>query len=282
MKTVNFHGEVLPAVGMGTWHMGSTPSNFAHEKAVLQYGLKNGATVIDTAEMYGEGDAEILVGEAIQGFKREDIFIISKFYPSNASSARLQQALANSLQRLQTDYIDLYLLHWRTSEPYENIVADLERFKAQGKIRHWGVSNLDIADMQELVAVPQGTKVFANQNLYNLGNRGMEYDLIPWQEAHNIPLIAYAPIDQGDTRGKGLSKHPVVQVIAEAHKATTFQILLAWTLRNGQTLAIPQTSNIAHLQANIDAANIELSEVELAQLDAAFPAPTHKMPLAII
>lgn len=270
------------AVGMGTWHMGDDPAKEKAEIDALQAGIKAGAAVIDTAEMYGEGNAETLVGKAIQPFTRGDLYLISKVYPWNASSDELPKALDRSLARLGTDYLDLYLLHWRGDVPLAETVDALEAAKASGKIRAWGVSNFDVADMEELLRLENGDQCAANQVLYNLGARGIEYDLLPWQAEAEIPVIAYSPIAQGDRLGHHFKNDEVLKELAEAKGCTIFQLLLAWTLRQPHVLAIPQTSDSLHMLQNIEACKIVFSQSELAAIDARFPAPTKKQPLAMI
>lgn len=270
------------AVGMGTWHMGDDPAKEKAEIDALQAGIKAGAAVIDTAEMYGEGNAETLVGKAIQPFTRGDLYLISKVYPWNASADELPKALDRSLTRLGTDYLDLYLLHWRGDVPLAETVDALEAAKASGKIRAWGVSNFDVADMEELLRFENGDQCAANQVLYNLGARGIEYDLLPWQAEAEIPVIAYSPIAQGDRLGHHFKNDEVLKELAEAKGCTIFQLLLAWTLRQPHVLAIPQTSDSLHMLQNIEACKIVFSQSELAAIDARFPAPTKKQPLAMI
>lgn len=270
------------AVGMGTWHMGDDPAKEKAEIDALQAGIKAGAAVIDTAEMYGEGNAETLVGKAIQPFTRGDLYLISKVYPWNASADELPKALDRSLTRLGTDYLDLYLLHWRGDVPLAETVDALEAAKASGKIRAWGVSNFDVADMEELLRLENGDQCAANQVLYNLGARGIEYDLLPWQAEAEIPVIAYSPIAQGDRLGHHFKNDEVLKELAEAKDCTIFQLLLAWTLRQPHVLAIPQTSDSLHMLQNIEACKIVFSKSELAAIDARFPAPMKKQPLAMI
>lgn len=270
------------AVGMGTWHMGDDPAKEKAEIDALQAGIKAGAAVIDTAEMYGKGNAETLVGKAIQPFTRGDLYLISKVYPWNASADELPKALDRSLARLGTDYLDLYLLHWRGDVPLAETVDALEAAKASGKIRAWGVSNFDVADMEELLRLENGDQCAANQVLYNLGARGIEYDLLPWQAEAEIPVIAYSPIAQGDRLGHHFKNDEVLKELAEAKGCTIFQLLLAWTLRQPHVLAIPQTSDSLHMLQNIEACKIVFSQSELAAIDARFPAPTKKQPLAMI
>ncbi|AMV61017.1 Aldo/keto reductase family enzyme [Pediococcus damnosus] len=282
MKQLNFKGVNLPAIGIGTWHMGDNPQTYAQEKATILYGLNHGATVIDTAEMYGAGNAEKLVGDVLQEVDRQKVFLISKFYPQNATKEKMKQALSSSLKRLKTDYLDLYLLHWRGPVLLSETVAGLIELQKEGKIRHWGVSNFDTADLEGLYNLPQGDQVFANEDLYNLANRGIEYDLLPWQRDHQLPLIAYAPIDQGDSRGQELTQNAIIQQISHNHQVTAMQILLAWTIQAKDILAIPQTSNIDHMKQNIEAGSITLSAEEMKEIDLEFPAPVSKQSLRMI
>lgn len=282
MKELNFKGVSLPAIGIGTWHMGDQPQMYAQEKATILYGLQHGATVIDTAEMYGEGNAEKLVGDVLQDFDRSKVFLISKFYPQNATKIKMKQALDRSLKRLKTDYLDLYLLHWRGSVPLAETVAGLVELQKAGKIRHWGVSNFDTDDLKELYALPNGAQVIANEDLYNLANRGIEYELLPWQWQQKLPLIAYSPVDQGDSRGQNLTQNEIIQDIAQAHQVTPMQLLLAWTIQANDVMAIPQTSNLEHMKQNIAAGEIKLSKAEMQQIDTQFPAPDSKQSLRMI
>ncbi|AMV65377.1 Aldo/keto reductase family enzyme [Pediococcus damnosus] len=282
MKQLNFKGVNLPAIGIGTWHMGDNPQTYAQEKATILYGLNHGATVIDTAEMYGAGNAEKLVGDVLQEVDRQKVFLISKFYPQNATKEKMKQALSSSLKRLKTDYLDLYLLHWRGPVLLSETVAGLIELQKEGKIRHWGVSNFDTADLEGLYNLPQGDQVFANEDLYNLANRGIEYDLLPWQRDHQLPLIAYAPIDQGDSRGQELTQNAIIRQISHNHQVTAMQILLAWTIQAKDILAIPQTSNIDHMKQNIEAGSITLSAEEMKEIDLEFPAPVSKQSLRMI
>ncbi|GEN88992.1 aldo/keto reductase [Oceanobacillus sp. FSL W8-0428] len=279
---VQLGGRNLFPIGMGTWHMGEDPSKRNKEIEALRYGLENGIEVIDTAEMYGEGNSENLIGEAIQDIKREDIYLISKFYPFHAQEPELERSLENSLERLGTDYLDLYLLHWKSSIPLEETIESLEKYVKGGRIRNWGVSNFDIADVKGMWKLQGGENCTANQVLYNIASRGIEYDLLPLQRENALPTIAYSPIAQGDTRGDNIKGNKVLQKIAELHNVTVFQVMLAWTIRHHDVLAIPQSSDKKHIQENIDAQTIQLSEEELQLIEKEFPAPKQKKPLDII
>ncbi len=274
-------GTVLPAIGQGTWNMGDDPSRRSEEIAALQAGIEQGMTLIDTAEMYGEGRSEDLVGEAIRG-RRDDVFLVSKVYPHNAGGKQLVQSCEQSLQRLGTDHLDLYLLHWRGRIPLQETVEGMQRLMEAGKIRRWGVSNLDVKDMNELLRVEGAEQCAVNQVLYHLGSRGIEYDLLPWQQEHRIPVMAYSPLAQAGSLRRELIQHPVVQQIADEHEAQPFQIMLSWCIRSGSVIAIPKASSVEHARSNAAAASIQLDEQQLQQLDAAFPAPTRKVSLDMI
>lgn len=269
-------------IGMGTWHMGDSPAKRSQEIEALRYGLENNIEVIDTAEMYGEGNSENLIGEAIQDVKREDIYLISKFYPFHAQEPDLERSLENSLKRLGTDYLDLYLLHWKSSTPLEETIESLEKYVNDGRIRAWGVSNFDAADMKGMWELKNGENCTANQVLYNIASRGIEYDLLPLQRGKSLPTIAYSPIAQGDTRGDKVSSNKVLQKIAKEHDVSVFQVMLAWAIRHNDVLAIPQSSDKKHIQENIDAQSIQLSEAEKQLIEKEFPASNRKTPLDII
>ncbi|MGV3742358.1 MAG: aldo/keto reductase [Burkholderiaceae bacterium] len=269
-------GEQVPALGQGTWFMGESARRHADEVAALQAGIDLGMTLIDTAEMYGEGGAEELVGEAIVG-RRDKLFLVSKVYPHNASRRGAIAACERSLKRMKTDRIDLYLLHWRGQVPLAETIEAFETLQRDGKIRHWGVSNLDMYDMQELLGEPGGDKVAVNQVLYNLTRRGIEYDLQPFLRERNIPIMAYSPIEQGR-----LLNAPVLRTIAQRHNATPAQVALAWLLRQEQVIAIPKAATIAHVQENHAALAIQLTADDLAELDRAFPPPDEATPLEML
>jgi diketogulonate reductase-like aldo/keto reductase len=269
-------GEQIPVLGQGTWHMGEDPKRRAYEIAALQLGIKYGMTVIDTAEMYGDGAAEELISEAIEG-RRKEVFLVDKVLPHHATRIGTIDACERSLVRLGTDYIDLYLLHWRGSVPLEETLAGLADLKRLGKIRNWGVSYFVTADMEELVSLPGGSEVATNQVLYNLTRRGIEYDLLPWCEQHNIPVMAYSPIEQGR-----LLTDPVLMGIGALHNATPGQVALAWVLRRDLIIAIPKAGTPEHVKEDFEALNVDLTENDLAELDRAYPPPTSKVPLEMI
>lgn len=269
-------GEAVPALGQGTWKIAEDPSRRSQEIASLRLGLELGMILIDTAEMYGEGAAEELVAEAIAG-QRDRVFLVSKVYPHNASRSGVIQACERSLKRLQTDRLDLYLLHWRGSIPLEETVAGFEVLHLSGKIRHWGVSNFDTADMEELARIRGGEACATNQVLYNLTRRGPEFDLIPWLAEHRMPLMAYSPIEQGR-----LPRSDALQAIAAKHKASLFQIGLAWLLQRQGMIAIPKAGTPDHVRANHGALAIKLDPEDLQTIDAVFPPPARKRPLEMI
>ena len=277
MKTVGLKGgEQVPALGQGTWMMGERPDRRSTEIAALRLGVELGMTLIDTAEMYGDGAAETLIGEAL-GDVRNELFLVSKAYPQNASRKRLAVACEASLKRLGTDRLDLYLLHWRGSVPLAETVEAMEALRSAGKIRHWGVSNLDTDDMIELFAAAGGDGCATDQILYNLTRRGPEHDLLPWLEDHAVPAMAYSPVEQGR-----LLADPALARVAEAVGATPAQVALAWTLRKDGVIAIPKAGTAAHVRENRAAADLILSEANLAALDDAFPKPRGRRPLEML
>ncbi|QIB52111.1 aldo/keto reductase [Pseudomonas sp. OIL-1] len=272
MKTVNLGGVNVPVIGQGTWHMGEQRTQRKQEVAALREGLDLGMTLVDTAEMYADGGAEEVVGEAIAGV-REQVFLTSKVLPHNASRSGVIDACERSLRRLNTDVIDLYLLHWPGRHPVTETIEGFERLLEQGKIKAWGVSNFDLDDMQ---ALPAGCAT--NQVLYNLESRGIEYDLLPWQQSNAMPLMAYCPLSQGGS----LLQHPALKQIAGRHAATTAQIALAWTIRQSGVVAIPKAASIEHIRLNAAATELQLSQSDLALLDKAFPPPMRKQPLEVV
>jgi diketogulonate reductase-like aldo/keto reductase len=269
-------GARVPALGQGTWRMGENARARKAEVAALRLGIELGLTLIDTAEMYGEGGAEAVVGEAIKG-RRDGLFIVSKVYPHNAGRRGVVAACDRSLGRLGIDTIDLYLLHWRGAVPLAETVEGFAALQHAGKIARWGVSNLDVADMEELWSVG-GSACATNQVLYNLGERGIEFDLMPWCEQRNVPVMAYSPVGQGGP----LLRHTALGEVAARHGATPAQIALAWTLRRPGVIAIPKAADPDHVRQNARAGALRLTEDDHATLDAAFPAPQRKRPLAIL
>jgi diketogulonate reductase-like aldo/keto reductase len=278
MKTVQLpDGERVPALGQGTWGMGETKRANSDEVAALRLGIDLGMTLIDTAEMYGEGGAEEVVADAIDG-QRERVFVVTKLYPHNASGTKLPKACERSLKRLRLDAIDLYLLHWRGSVPLAETVEAFEKLRVAGKIRHWGVSNFDVEDMKELLAIENGSACAANQVLYHVGKRAIESDLLPWSQKNKMPIMAYSPVGHG----RGLLENPTLKKIAKRHDATPAQIALAWVLREPDVIAIPKASSEKHVRDNARSIDIELTKVDLADLDRAFPPPESKQPLPML
>ncbi len=276
MKTVTLPaGERVPAFGLGTWKMGD-PANRRKELASLRLGLERGATLIDTAEMYGEGLAEQLVGEAIAG-QRDQVFVVTKVYPHNATRKGVPAACERSLRRLRTDRIDLYLLHWRGSVPLAETIEAFMRLQADGKIRYYGVSNLDRADVHELMSVPGGPEIQTDQVLYNLDRRGIEWDLMPGLREHRIPVMAYSPIEQGQL----LRDRRLVE-FARGASMTPSQAALAWLLSKDDVIVIPKTGRRDRLQENLGALEHTLTAGQLAELDRLFPPPRGPEPLAML
>jgi len=269
-------GTRLPALGLGTWKMGERAGNAAGEVSALKHGLDLGMTLIDTAEMYGDGGAERIVAQAIAG-RRAPAFVVSKVYPQNAGAQSMPAACERSLRRLRRDCIDLYLLHWRGRIPLAESVDAFERLRAAGKIRHWGVSNFDTADMEELQALPDGIHCAVNQVLYNLSERGIEWQLLDRCRARHIAVMAYSPVAQGS-----LLTNRKLAAIARQLAVTPAQLALAWVLSRPQVIAIPQSANVAHIDDNRAAAAIRLDQGVMSALDAAFPPPSTATRLAII
>lgn len=269
-------GETIPVYGLGTWMMGEERTKRADEVAALKLGLELGATLIDTAEMYGDGEAEEITGETIAG-KRVDLFLVSKVLPHNASRSGTIAACERSLKRLRTDRIDLYLLHWRGGVPLAETLDAFQKLQRDGKIRHWGVSNFDTDDMKELFALPGGDACATNQVLYNLKRRRIEYDLVPWCRSRKIPIMAYSPIEQGR-----LLNAAVLKAVAERHEATPAQIALAWLLRQTGTIVIPKATSPQHVRENRAALDLQLTTDDLAALDRAFPPPHKKYALEML
>ncbi|QPC89279.1 aldo/keto reductase [Mesorhizobium sp. INR15] len=269
-------GEAIPVLGQGTWKMGEDRRRHAEEVAALKFGLDLGITLIDTAEMYASGGAEDVVAEAIAG-RRDEVFLVSKVLPSNASRTGVPQACEQSLKRLRTDRLDLYLLHWRGGVPLAETVEALEALRKAGKIRHWGVSNFDTDDMQELALLPDGNQVQTNQVLYNLSRRGIEFDLMPWSLQRGIPTMAYSPVEQGV-----LARNGKLDAIAARHAVTPAQVALAFVMHQQGVIAIPKASKQEHVRQNFEALDIKLTGEDIADLDRAFPPPTRKRGLEMI
>ncbi|MCP1676976.1 aldehyde reductase [Natronocella acetinitrilica] len=270
------NGEIIPALGQGTWHMGEHAAEHAAEVTALQGGLDQGLTLIDTAEMYGDGGAERVVGEAMVG-RRDEVFLVSKVFPHNASRGGVSKACERSLKRLGTDRIDLYLLHWRGGASLAEAVAGFLDLQAAGKIRHWGVSNLDAADLRDLEDAPGGGNVATNQLLYNLAERGIEWDIQPWLRQRGIPVMAYCPMGQGM-----LPSDERLRRFAERHGISPAQAGLAWLLDQGDVIAIPKTRTPERVTENRAALEITLTGEQRAELDRLFPPPDGPGPLAIV
>jgi diketogulonate reductase-like aldo/keto reductase len=269
-------GESVPALGQGTWNMGEDGRRRKEEIAALRLGLDLGMNLIDTAEMYGDGGAEKLVGAAIAD-RRDEVFLVSKVLPEHATRRDTIVACERSLKRLDTDRIDLYLLHWRIEEvDLAEVVDAFTTLVRVGKIRHWGVSNFDLADMEELVELPGGEAAATDQVMYNLNRRGIEYDLQPWCRSRHIPIMAYSPLDQGKlARSRELGR------IAQRLGASPSQLALAWLVRQDNVIAIPKSASPDHVRENFAALDVRLTKQDLAELDRAFPPPKRKMPLAM-
>jgi len=271
----------LPALGLGTWRLGERRSAQAAELAALRLAVEIGYRAFDTAEMYGEGGAESLLGEALSAalrgsVERAALYVVSKVYPHNASTQGVVAACERSLKRLKLDHLDLYLLHWRGSIPLARTVEGFERLRARGLIRHWGVSNFDLDDLQELAALPQGATCVANQVWYSLARRGVEFDVLPWQQARRMTLMAYSPIDQG-----ALAQHDGLKRLAATLGATPAQLALARLLAEPGVMVIPKSTDATRLRQNFEAASLTLDAATRAQVDAMFPSPRRKQALAV-
>jgi len=269
-------GAAMPVYGLGTWRMGESAKRRADEVAALRHGLARGVTLIDTAEMYGDGEAEAIVADAV-GASRDEVFIVSKVLPENASRRGTIAACERSLKQLRTDRIDLYLLHWRGSVPFDETLEAFAALKAAGKIRDWGVSNLDVDDMRELGPLPGAGDCAVNQLLYNLTRRGIEFDLMPWCRAQGLPIMAYSPIEQGRLLG-----HPALRDIGARHGASAAQVALAWLLRQDKIAVIPKATTLSHVDDNLAALDLRLTAEDIAALDKAFPPPRRAVPLEIL
>jgi diketogulonate reductase-like aldo/keto reductase len=279
MRTVRLpDGHAVPALGQGTWAMGERRAQRNAEADALRLGIDLGMTLIDTAEMYGDGGAEEVVGEAIAG-RRERVFIVSKVYPHNASRKGAIAACERSLKRLRIDRLDLYLLHWRGSIPLEDTLAAFEALRAAGKIDRFGVSNFDVGDMEETAATKAGQSIATNQVLYNLAHRGIERDLLPWCRSRRMPVMAYSPIESTGSDQKRLLGTEALRAVAARHGATPAQIAIAWLLRDPAVIVIPKAVQPAHVRENRAALDVHLSDADLRDLDRAFPVPAAKVPL---
>ncbi|MBD1852019.1 aldo/keto reductase [Leptolyngbya sp. ST-U4] len=276
-------GQSIPVLGMGTWQMGERSRDRQTEINALKHGIELGITLIDTAEMYGEGSAEEVIAEAFTSWskanagRREQVFLVSKVYPHNASRQGTIAACERSLRRLKTDYLDLYLLHWRGSVPLFETLAALQTLQQAGKIRDYGVSNFDLSDMQEARSLPGGESIATNQVLYNLMRRGIEWDLLPWCQQHGVPIMAYSPVEQGR-----LLKNRQLAAIAERLGVTSAQVAIAWLLHQDNVIVIPKASDLAHVEQNRAALDLRLSAADLHELDALFPPPSRPVALEML
>lgn len=266
----------IPVLGMGTWNMGDVPAKRREEIRALRRGIELGMNIIDTAELYGDGRSETLVGEAIREI-REKVFLISKVLPSHAHKQGTIKACENSLKRLGTDYLDLYLLHWQGPYPFEETVEAMLELQKSGKINSWGISNMDVAEMEAFFRISGGSTCAANEILYNLTRRGAEFNLLPWCRQKQVAVIAYSPIEQGR-----LLNHPVLTEISRRHEATPAQIALAWVLRQPNVIAIPKAGTVKHIEENFKSLSLRLTPEDLNKLDSAFPGPTRKQELEMI
>jgi diketogulonate reductase-like aldo/keto reductase len=266
-------GRPIPVLGQGTWHMAEDPHRRADEIASLRLGIDLGLTLIDTAEMYADGGAEVLVGEAIGG-RRKEVFLVSKVLPNHAGRRQAVVACERSLKRLRTDYLDLYLLHWRGEIPLYETVDAFESLVRGGKILEWGVSNFDVSDMQELVGLAPPTSIACDQVLYNLAKRGIEWDLMPWCREHHVPIMAYSPIEQG----RVLENHTLVRIAVD-HGVSPSCVALAWVLHHDEMVAIPKAGTPEHVRENRASLDVQLTPEDLAALDRAFPPPSGPVPL---
>jgi diketogulonate reductase-like aldo/keto reductase len=271
-------GEQVSAIGQGTWYMGERKPEAAREIASLQLGIDLGMTLIDTAEMYADGGAERIVAQAVAG-RRDEVFIVSKVYPHNASRSGVPAACERSLKRLNTDRIDLYLLHWRGGHPLAETVAAFEALRQAGKIRYWGVSNLDVSDMDEVFRAPGGSNCAANQVLYHPNSRGIEYELLPWCEQRQVAVMAYSPLGHSTSR---LLRSAALGTVAKRHGVTPAQVALAWGLRFPHVISIPKASDPEHVRENAAAIDVVLSAEDLAEIDAVHRPPGRKQPLDLL
>jgi len=281
LNNIIFNQQETSEIGIGTWHIGEGNSQrTTAEMNAIKYGLDNGINVIDTAEMYGEGLSESLIGNVIKDYNRDNFQLISKFYPFHATPKLIESSLKASLKRLQTNYLDLYLLHWRGDTPLEETIFGLEAMVKNGLIKNWGVSNFDINDLKELNSLKDGSNCRINEDLYNIGSRSIEYSILPWQKKHNMSFIGYSPF--GSDGGEYLKIKPILNELAQQKHITVHQLLLAWVLRNHDILSIPKTSSIAHMQSNIEAVDVTFTNDELELINKSYPQPTANSTLETI
>ena len=281
MKTIVLpNGRILPRMGLGTWRIGDDADKEAKEIDAIRYGIDQGIRILDTAEMYGEGKSEILLGKAIQGFPRKELFLVSKIYPHNCNASRFFSSLEKSLKRLGTDYLDLYLLHWRTGRvDLKETVSLMEKAKARGLIRDWGVSNFNVTDMAELLAVEGGENCLADQCLYHLGSRGVEYSLLPFLGRHRIFFMAYSPLAQSGGLREGIFQNAAVVDVARRHGIQPIQVLLSFSLFREDVVSIPKCGSREHVFSMLEAEKVVLDEEDIALLEKAFPKPSRDFPL---
>lgn len=279
MKLKN--GLEIPEFGIGAWKLGDNPENEKDEIDSIKSGLDMGIKLIDTAEMYGDGASERLIGKAIKGYNRKDLYIVSKVCPFNAGKNQIFKSLENSLARLETNYLDLYLIHWKGNVPLAETVECMEKLVQMEKIKSWGVSNFDVDDMKELLRIPNGENCVVNQLMYHLGSRGIEYELKPLLDKHNIKIMAYCPLAHGGETRKRLIENEIVKKIARKYNATELQILIAFLL-NKNVIVIPGSKNIKHIEENYKARNINISSTDMEILQNEFPAPNHKVELDML
>jgi diketogulonate reductase-like aldo/keto reductase len=275
-------GSKLAKLGLGSWNLAMNLSKREDEIEAIRRGISEGINLIDTAEMYGNGASESLIAEAIKGINRNELYLVSKVLPENAGGNRLETSLDASLKRLNTDYLDLYLYHWRGDYPLEETVDKLEEMVKKGKILRWGVSNFDIDDMKELLAIPAGKNCMVNQLLYHLGSRGIEYELLPFLKKEGIPVMAYCPLAQAGSLKDKLVDNPVLKEVASAYDITVMQLLLAFVMRMENVSAIPKAGKISHVIANARVRDIYLSDEDYKRICDEFPAPTSKVRLDVV
>ncbi len=274
------NGEKIPKLGIGTWYLGEY--NYSTDLDALKTALDIGVTLIDTAEMYGSGKAEKLIGEAIEGVDREKLYLVSKVYPHNAGRNKIRTSLMKSMENMKVDYLDMYLLHWRGSVPLSETVACMEEFKKEGLIKNWGVSNFDTSDMKELFSVKDGDKCAVNQVLYHLGSRGVEFDLLPWLKEHNVPLMAYSPVAQGGDLKRSLLSNPILKSIAKKYKISVVELLLKFVLEQENMIAIPRSGSPEHIKQNWFIKDLKIDKADIEEMSREFPAPDRKTYLDMI
>ncbi|ALQ40901.1 aldo/keto reductase [Fusobacterium hwasookii ChDC F174] len=268
-------------LGIGTWKMGEIPKNKNEEIASIRYALENGIRLIDTAEMYGNGNSEKLIAESIKDFDREKLYLVSKVLPSNAGEKNIFKSCENSLKNLNVDYLDLYLLHWRGSIPFEETIRCMEKLKKDGKIKNWGVSNMDIDDMQELLSIPNGKNCLVNQVLYHLASKGIEYSLKPLTDKNHITTMAYCPIAQGGRLKNQLLFSKSVQELSKKYSISPIQVLLTYMLQKENTISIPKASKLEHMKEIVACRDIHFEKEDILLLDSEYPKPTKKLSLDI-